>query len=558
MQGILARGEHRFAAVDSAAQGWSFLRRNPGTDLVFTGLRLEGRGNGLALVQNLRGNSVLKHLPVVVYTGHADRMSVRNALALHVQNFLSKPYHDDDIFAEIIKAAAAPWRNNCFAPELGDSARDERKPLLTELNHVLERAREPLCRAAELTDFLPVADVVAPLRRLADAAGATVVDEALARISKLAGEGKWDLWPAAIEAFDLAALIVADRLGDERAVPDFYTPREISAGAEVAERAEWLAAPAANRCPVIRWEQLQREIDALTSCPVIDSAASAFQMIANGQPSSLNSLMDLVARDPGLSAMMLIAANRAHPPKEQDTDRIEDARLAVGQLGEVRLQAIAGSMAITEERIMDLPPEFCWPQFWTFQRGVARLAQFTCRELEFYSLEPVARTAGQLHDLGKLILAHLHPAGFQAILEHTRVHHVPLPVAENLFLGCTSRQIATYFADRFGLSRRLANVMRWIDDPAVATEDVNLVAIISLARDLCHRNRVGASGDILREAPGPIEETAEWQILRQSLYPGFNLKKFEAAVQVHCALLRTELSGQAAGTVGEIASHASV
>jgi HD-like signal output (HDOD) protein len=256
--------------------------------------------------------------------------------------------------------------------------------------------------------------------------------------------------------------------------------------------------------------------------------------------------------------MMLIAANRAHPPKEQDTDRIEDARLAVGQLGEVRLQAIAGSMAITEERIMDLPPEFCWPQFWTFQRGVARLAQFTCRELEFYSLEPVARTAGQLHDLGKLILAHLHPAGFQAILEHARVHHVPLPVAENLFLGCTSRQIAAYFADRFGLSRRLANVMRWIDDPAVATEDVNLVAIISLARDLCHRNRVGASGDILREAPGPIEETAEWQILRQSLYPGFNLKKFEAAVQVHCALLRTELSGQAAGTVGEIASHASV
>ena len=55
---------------------------------------------------------------------------------------------------------------------------------------------------------------------------------------------------------------------------------------------------------------------------------------------------------------------------------------------------------------MNLPPAFSWPRYWTYQRGVARIAQVICRELEFNSLEPVARTAGQLHDLGKLLLAH--------------------------------------------------------------------------------------------------------------------------------------------------------
>ena len=117
MKGILARGEHRFAAVTSPTEAWSFLRRNPGTDLLFTGLQLEGAGNGLALVQKLKGDIFLKHLPVVVYTGHGDRNSVKSAIDLHVQNFLVKPYHDEDIFREIEKAVGNPWRNQFFEEE---------------------------------------------------------------------------------------------------------------------------------------------------------------------------------------------------------------------------------------------------------------------------------------------------------------------------------------------------------------------------------------------------------------------------------------------------------
>ncbi len=563
VRGILSRGEHRFAAVESAAEGWSFLRRNPATDLVFTGLQLEGRGNGLSLVQNLRADPCLNHLPVVVYTAHGDRTSVQCAVALHVQNFLVKPYHDDDIFAEIDKAAERPWREIFFAEETAfcrqtDLTPAARQELLSGLHTALVLAREPLEQAARLRDYRPVASLVVPLRRQAGAAGALVVMDALTRLADCAGEGHWALWPAALAQLDMAALFVADRLGDQRAAPDFFTPAEISAGAEAAERTAWLAAPAEGRCPVLTWPQLQREIEALPGCPVIDSAAASFQMLANGHRSSLAPLMDLVARDPGLSALLLVTANQAHPPASEVAGRIEDARLAVGQLGEERLQALARGLVVTEERVMDLPPAFSWPRFWAFQRGVARIAQLICRELEFHSLAPAARTAGQLHDLGKLILAHLHPAGFQAILEHARRHQVPLAEAERLFLGCTSPQIAAHFAEHFQLSRRFGNVMRWIDDPAAATEDTQLVAILSLARDLCRHNRVGTSGDPVREDPMPIEETAEWRILRESVYPSFNLQRFEEMIHAQCALLCTEISGHQAGTVREIAAHAAV
>ncbi|HET7537317.1 MAG TPA: HDOD domain-containing protein, partial [Candidatus Didemnitutus sp.] len=298
------------------------------------------------------------------------------------------------------------------------------------------------------------------------------------------------------------------------------------------------------------------KIAALPGCPVIASAAASFQMIANGHPSCINPLMDLVARDPGLSAQMLVAANKARPSTTDDTDRIEDARLAVGLLGEQRLEQLARNLLVVEVRVLDLPPAFNWSRYWTYQRGVARVAQIICRDLEFNSLEPVARAAGQLYDIGKLLLAYLHPGGFRAVMEHARLHRQPLREVEKLYLGCTTKQLGVHFAEHFGLARRFANVMRWIDDPAAATEDANLVAIISLARDLCQHNQVGASGDPAAEKFKLIEDTAEWHILRESVYPSFNLHKFEKQIHAHCAKLRTELSGQQAGTVGEIAAHA--
>ena len=42
MSGILARGEHRLAAVDNVHQAWNFIRRNAQVDLVFSELTLSG------------------------------------------------------------------------------------------------------------------------------------------------------------------------------------------------------------------------------------------------------------------------------------------------------------------------------------------------------------------------------------------------------------------------------------------------------------------------------------------------------------------------------------
>lgn len=427
-----------------------------------------------------------------------------------------------------------------------------------ELQDGRTRIRGPLEKCAETKDVRTVTDLIGPLREDAETAGAWCLAETLQHVATLATEGRWGAWPGALETLDFCGQLLAGRMDPERDLaPDFSAVKENTPTAShiVTEQNAWQSAPAEGRCPVHTLERLQRAIDALPGCPVISSAAAAFQMVANGHPSCINPIMDLVARDPGLSAQMLIAANKAHAPADE-FDRIEDARLAVGQLGEQRLELQARSLVIIDEHVMDLPPAFSWTRYWTYQRGVARIAQTICRDLEFNSIEPTARAASQLYDIGKLLLAHLHPGGFRAIMEHARLHRLPLREAEKLYLGCTTKQLGLHFAEHFGLSQRFANVMRWIDDPAAATADANLVAIISLARDLCRHNQVGASGDPSADQLKPIAETAEWAILRESVYPSFNLQKFEQQIHAQCGRLRTEFSGQQAGTVAQIMAGA--
>jgi CheY-like chemotaxis protein/HD-like signal output (HDOD) protein len=555
LKGILGRGGHRLATAAGAAEAWSFIQRNPAVDLVFSELRLS-EGDGLSFVQRLKHHCLLKHLPVVIYAAHADRPTVKRAIEFRVQNFLLKPYREDDIFAALDQAASSPWRERLFEPEatfcqLMGLAPEQLRHQLDALATAIDTCRTPVRQHAALRAQTDVAHLIDPLRERASAAGAWGVADALSQLSTHAAENHWGLIEADLDGLAFAVQLIRNRLDPTHGALDFLDHDERDAELQRRERTRWLAAPAEGRCPVVPPEQLARELASLRGCPVIDTSAAAFQLAATGRPGCINPLMDLVARDPGLSTQMLAAANRLHPAAE-DYNRIEDARLAVTQLGETALEAEGRNLVITPSRAFNLPPAFDWPQFWTFQRGVARIAQLICRDLEFYSLEQIARTAGQLHAVGKLILAHLHPAGFQATIEHARLHRVPLRESERLYFGTTTAEIGGQFAEAQGLSPRFARVMRWIDEPAAAPADQMLVAIISLARDLCRHNRVGASGDPMLEHPPPLEETPEWQILREGLYPSFNPRKFELKVHAYCGQIRTEFSGHQSGTVAEL------
>ncbi|HWA87164.1 MAG TPA: HDOD domain-containing protein [Opitutus sp.] len=547
MKGILERGNHRFAARATVAEAWEFLRRNVSVDLVFLDLKLAGEG-GLALVERLRGDALLKLMPAVIYTATANREAVHRATELKAQNFLVKPYRDDQILAEVAKALADPWRNRHFEEEKSFCAMmgykpDQLRALLDELRAALESAPAALLEMARTKQAEPATARLAKFAADAETAGAWGVVEVVNGLSGRVESGDWVALVDDAAALDFAARMIFARLNPEVVPEDFISPEERDKAAEAAARALWFKAPEENRCPVVEWPKLAAQLDALSGCPVIDTVAAVFQMAATGHRSSLDPLMDLAERDPGLSAHLLVAANQIRRADDAlDAEPIENVRLCVSFLGEIKLAAIAAGLVKAEERRMEVPP-CSWTKFWMFQVGVAWMARYTCRYLEFHSLESRAFAAGLLHDIGKLLLLRLYPVGFQAVLDHAFRTRMPLTLAEQKFLGCTTREMAAHFADHHGLLPSYAAVMRWVDAPSQAGDDAVLVASVSLARELCRQNHVGWGGEISPNEARPIADTPAWQILGQRIFPSFNLAKFEAEAHAECRELKWNLHG---------------
>lgn len=547
LQGILARGNHRYSAAGTAREAWDFIQRNVKVDLVFVELRLEG-DDGIAFIERLRRDPLLKLLPVVIYTAATSRTAVTRAVALKVQNFLVKPYLDECIFAEIAKALSNPWRlqhfeeQSSFCKMMG-LTREELRQMLDTLRTAVATAGIALADATRPREPRGVVHQLGELSARAETAGAWGLVECLAGLRAKAESAAWPEFAAGMAELDFAGRLIFYHLNPDLVPGDFLTHEESDAREDELARARWSEAPSQQRCPVVAWPQLEQQLDALPGCPVIDSVAAAFQMTATGHPSSLAPLMDRAEKDPGLAAQLLIAANLVRAHEENDADPIDDPRLCIGLLGEVRLAAFAGALVQAEERRMHLPP-CTWAHFWMLQIGVARMARYTCNYLELYSMESRAYTAGLLHDLGKLLLLHLHPHGFAAILDHARQAGVPLREAEKLFLGCTTQEMAAHFAERRGLPKSYCHVMRWFTDPARATEDAELVAIVSLAHEICLQNHVGWSGDTPKKHGLPLADTPAWGILGPGVFPSFDLKKFEAEAHAECRKLRQELHGR--------------
>ena len=551
MKGILERGKHRFVAVGKAQEAWDFIRRNVRVDLLIVELRLK-EDSGLSLIQRLKNDCFLKSLPVVVYASDADRDNVKQLLDLRVQNVLIKPYRDDAVFAEIAKGTANSWLQKFFENEKIVCRRknitpDRLSEVLDSLRGAIEATREAFEKITEKQKVEPVVDILTKLSAKAKAVGALGIVASLKELEEIAAAANWSGFKENLELLDFAAQLISAHLNPTHCPEDYLTEEELNSEKEAQDRAFWANAAEEERCPMVGWDQLRRQIDALSGCPIIDSIAASYQMSANGSPKSLSPLLDLVQKDPGLTAQILIDSNRLKKNTgDGDSSQIEDPRMAVGLLGELRLASLGGNLVSVKENLLLAPPHSSWPNFRMFQLGTARLARFACNYLEMPSLESAAYTAGLMQDLGKLLLIHLHPYAFQAILEYALQHGMKLSSAERFFLGVTTHEIAAYFAEKHGLPRRFYNVLCWMDNPEEANEDAELVAVVSLARDLCRHNHVGFNGDTPMDDTIPLEQTPEWGVLRSRVYINFDLKKFERQAHRECLHLKRELSGKLA------------
>lgn len=544
MQGILARGHHRCLVAPTAADAWKLLHDFVNIDLVFLELELKGE-KGIAFLKRLRADCFLKQVPVIVYTTVGDHATVREVLLLKVQNYLIKPYNDEHIFREVIKASANPWRNlqfeeeKSFCAQMGCTLLDLRT-LREDLAGSLDKSRDYFGDCATDRNVEQLVKRIDTLSEKAETAGVWGVVDYMAEIKDRTAIADWTYFKGVPDQLAYAGELIRLHLDPKRVATGAMTDEEKEVQRESEARALWMNTDVEASGPMVSGEEVLLMAEALPACPAVDSVAAAFQMTADRTAANLNQINDLVAKDPALITQVLISANHL---EHDEMTVIDDPRTAVGLLGNLKLSAIAKTLPTIPARHLHVPP-ISWVQFWMFQAGVARLAQFTARYLEFDSLAGRAHTAGLLHDIGKLILVKLFPFGYPAMVNFAKEKKVPLHEAERKYVGCTTREIGERFARQQGLPASFCNVIRWVDAPDKAPDDLELVGVVAIARDLCLYNHVGFCGDTVRDIATSLEETSAWQAIRARVFPSFNIKKFETDARDLCMELRQSLAGK--------------
>jgi putative nucleotidyltransferase with HDIG domain len=214
---------------------------------------------------------------------------------------------------------------------------------------------------------------------------------------------------------------------------------------------------------------------------------------------------DLISRDESLTAQCLRVANSPLFSRGQLTNSVHNAISAIG-IARIRVIALTCTLMQIGKSATSLDPVV----FWQHSLGTAILSRRLARSTGFGNPEQ-AYLAGLLHDIGYLVNFVLAPQQMRSILDQGSRERVFAGAIEHAALGFTHCQTGELLARKWHFSPEIIEVIRCHHNPAGATMNPALVAIVGLTDRLCRSLELGLG---YAETPDPILEwEADWQIL---------------------------------------------
>lgn len=177
---------------------------------------------------------------------------------------------------------------------------------------------------------------------------------------------------------------------------------------------------------------------------------------------------EIVASDPGLTAKMLQLVNSAFFGFANKVSNAETAALLLG-VGVIR--SLALSVHLFSAFNADVCHGFSLERVWYHSLQVAQLARKIV-ELEGggEKLMEEAFTAGLLHDVGKLVLAHYWPAEYSDAMAQARRLQRPAFEAEQELFQAGHAEVGAYVLDLWGLTISLVEAVAFHHTPAQGSD----------------------------------------------------------------------------------------
>lgn len=214
---------------------------------------------------------------------------------------------------------------------------------------------------------------------------------------------------------------------------------------------------------VLNNERIKGMIAKCRTLPVLPSICAELARLLETDEADARSVGRLISRDPGMSAKVLQLVNSSFFGIGR---RVSNVEMAVSLLGVLRVRAL-----VLRDQIFQAFPvpasirHFSVERLWERSLQVAEIARGISRaERQGEDRPDQAFTAGLLHDVGVLLLAHLH-SDYPSVPELACARTAPMIDVEQEILGMTHAEVGGYLLSLWGLPARIVEAIALHHDP---------------------------------------------------------------------------------------------
>jgi len=220
-----------------------------------------------------------------------------------------------------------------------------------------------------------------------------------------------------------------------------------------------------------------REVESLPQFP--DNIVYLQKLISDPD-SEIADIARQISTDPSLTADLLKLVNSAHFMLPKKVDNIVEAVKLVGMKGVRNLLYTHGTQKILNEKYQDMR------SLWDHSYRTAFYAYHLARSFKKKKdiLDDIY-VGGILHDLGKIIIATLHPELLERIISFCAEKEIPTRMLEDLSVGFNHPEIGAMIAEKWNFPEQLVAAIRHHHEPNEADEKfIDVVYTVYLANAL--------------------------------------------------------------------------
>lgn len=213
--------------------------------------------------------------------------------------------------------------------------------------------------------------------------------------------------------------------------------------------------------------------------------ATYFEVLkrAESPNSTVESIADIIARDPTLTARLLQMVNS---PACGLGKKITSPSEAVSRLGLDAVKSLVLCLQLFAQSEPVKGASFSLEQLWHHSFSVAKLAaKLVLHCIASEGMASEAYTAGLLHNIGQIVLATNLSREYSAVVQAARKRECPLQEVELEQLGVTSNQVGAYLLGLWGMPLPLVESTALHLSPASASSiEFSLVTVVHVANVL--------------------------------------------------------------------------